>query len=68
MNYGKPTFKWDYENGEGSIGNLDKFRELDSLMRLDLLSDWISELEQEHERASEDFIKHLESIQARSKT
>lgn len=68
MNYGKPTFKWDYENGEGSIGNLDKFRELDSLMRLDLLSDWISELEQEHERASEDFIKHIEAIQARSKT
>jgi len=67
MNYGKPTLKWDFENGEGSIGNLDKFRELDSLMRLDLLSDWISELEQEHERASEDFINYLESLQKRKK-
>lgn len=68
MNYGKPTFKWDLENGEGSIGNLDKFRQLDSLLKLDLLSDWVTDLQQEHERAFKEHYHYLKSIQARSKT
>jgi hypothetical protein len=46
----KPTFKVDLDHGEGSIGNLSKFRESGSaVFRADLLRDWISELEEEYE-------------------
>lgn len=54
MNSGKPTFKWDLSDGEGSIGNLDKFRQLDGLMRMDLLNDWMADLHNEYETAYAD--------------
>lgn len=48
----KPTFRANLNDGEGSIGNLEKFREAyDPLMRADLLKDWIGELTQEYEIA-----------------
>ena len=49
MNKGKPTLKWDLDSGEGSIGNLDSFRqEFNTIMRLDLLQDWIHDLQEEY--------------------
>jgi hypothetical protein len=46
----KPTFKANLDLGEGSIGNLTKFRESgNSVLRADLLRDWIYELEKEYE-------------------
>jgi hypothetical protein len=63
----KPTFKWSFDCGEGSIGNLEAFRELDPLMRCDLLTDWIYELEAEHKLAGEDLMVQWEEIQAKAK-
>ena len=64
MNKGKPTFKWDLECGEGSIGNIEAFRQLDPLLRCDILTDWIADLNIEQERASEDFMAYLAKIKA----
>jgi hypothetical protein len=44
----KPTFKIDTNNFEGSIGNLENFRELDKVARADLLQDWLTELIEEY--------------------
>ena len=67
MNKGKPTLKWDLENGEGSIGNIESFRQLDPLLRCDILTDWIYALNLEHEQASEDFMEYLRKIKAKIK-
>jgi hypothetical protein len=67
MNKGKPTFKWDLENGEGSIGNIDAFRQLDPLLRCDILTDWIYELNKEHEQASQDLDAYLREIRAEAR-
>jgi hypothetical protein len=58
----KPTFKWNLDDGEGSIGNLEKFRLLDPLVRLDLLQDWIHDLSVEYKIARQDFDKQLKKI------
>lgn len=52
--FAKPTLKANFFTGEGCIGNIEKFRELDSLIRLDLLRDWIYELTNEYESASKE--------------
>lgn len=67
MNKGKPTLKWDLDNGEGSIGNIESFRQLDPLLRCDILTDWIYDLNKEHEQASEDFMEYLRKIKAEIK-
>lgn len=64
MNSGKPTLKWDLDNGEGSIGNLDKFRQLDGLMRMDLLTDWMADLQNEYEAAYADHHAYLLELKA----
>jgi hypothetical protein len=67
MSKGKPTLKWDLDNGEGSIGNLDSFRqELDPLMRLDLLKDWVDLLDEEYDRALKDFAAWGEKIRVKA--
>lgn len=67
MNKGKPTLKWDLENGEGSIGNLDSFREFDPIMRLDLLKDWINDLQEEYNFTLEkDFVAWGNKIRAKA--
>ena len=66
MRTNKPTFKWSFDCGEGSIGNLKAFRELDPLMRCDLLTDWIYELEAEHELAGRDLMAQWEELQAKA--
>ena len=54
----KPTLKANFDSGEGSIGNLEKFRAChDGLMRADLLKDWIYFLEQEYDLALEQMNK-----------
>jgi hypothetical protein len=58
----KPTFKWNLDNGEGSIGNLEKFRLMDPLLRLDLLQDWIHDLSVEYKIAHQEFDKQLKRI------
>lgn len=63
MSYGKPTLKWDLESVEGSIGNLKKFRELDPLMRCDLLTDWIAALEEEQDFASKELLQRWMKLQ-----
>ena len=67
MRTNKPTFKWDFWAGEGSIGNLEAFRELAPLLRCDLLTDWIYELEAEHKLAGEDLMAEWEEIEAKAK-
>lgn len=62
MNARKPTLKWDLDNGEGSIGNTESFRQLDPLLRCDLLTDWISDLHNEHELAHKDLLAHWEQL------
>lgn len=51
----KPTLLADTIDGEGSLGNFEKFRKLDSLMRLDILGDWIHDLKNELKIAHKDF-------------
>lgn len=60
MNKGKPTLKWDLDNGEGSIGNTESFRQLDPLLRCDLLNDWIYELNKENKLANREVMKIFE--------
>ena len=60
MNKGKPTLKWDLDNGEGSIGNTESFRQLDPLLRCDILTDWIYELNKEYKLAQREGMKILE--------
>ena len=47
----KITLKADFDNGEGDIGNLEKWRKNNAMLRLDLLYDWIALLEDEYEQA-----------------
>ena len=42
----KPTLC--VKNSEGVIGNLDRFRNEDFIIRLDFLQDWIFELQNEY--------------------
>lgn len=46
----KPTLRWSNTSGEGSLGNLDKFRQMDWIYRADALKDWIFELQKEYDR------------------
>jgi hypothetical protein len=46
----KPTFKVNIHTGEGSIGNWEKFRELDMMFRADLLQDWLFEIDAEYSK------------------
>lgn len=58
----KPTLKWDLYNGEGDVGNLESFRNMDPLIRCDVLGDWVGILQAEYERAQRDFIVYCEEI------
>lgn len=51
MSNAKLTLKANFDNGEGSIGNLDAWREHDALLRADILQDWIRDLQNEYELA-----------------
>ena len=44
--YFKPTLC--VKDSEGVIGNLDRFRDQDFIIRLDFLQDWIFELQDEY--------------------
>lgn len=58
MNLPKITLKADFNNGEGEIGNLTKWREyINPLLRADILQDWISLLDAEYWVAREDMRK-----------
>lgn len=48
MSNSKITLKANFETVEGTIGNLDKWREHDSLLRADILQDWIGLLNREY--------------------
>ena len=50
MSTPKPTFKVNIHTGEGSIGNWEKFRELDIMFRADLLQDWLFEIDAEYNK------------------
>ena len=59
----KMTLRADYEAGEGSLGNVEKWRdEVHSFMRIDLLNDWIYDLKQEYDVAMEDYYTEEENI------
>jgi hypothetical protein len=48
----KPKLKWDIDNGEGFIENLESFRQdLDPFLRLNLLENWSDLLDEERDRA-----------------
>ena len=51
MSYPKVTLKADFENVNGTIGNLEGWQLHDSLVRADLLSDWIGLLTREYKIA-----------------
>jgi len=63
----KLTLKADFFNGEGSIGNIEKWREHDPLLRADILNDWIYELSEEYNYAVENLFTKLEKVQHESK-
>lgn len=46
----KPTLCYNSDAGEGHIGNLENFRQEDRVIRMDLLVDWIYELEEEYKK------------------
>ena len=47
----KITLKADFDNGEGELGNLDKWRDAHyPLLRADILKDWMYLIEQEYAR------------------
>lgn len=54
LHYSKVSLKANFETGEGEIGNLEAWREHNSLLRLDLLKDWIYDLEQEYNKTLEE--------------
>jgi hypothetical protein len=62
MSIAKPTFKANFEMGEGSIGNLKNFCELDPLLRADLLQDWIHDLSIEYAKAVDEAFPPMEKI------
>ncbi len=49
----------DYEFGEGSIKLSDRFLTSSRLMQVDLLQDWICDLEKEYETRKETYWKSL---------
>jgi len=61
MSIPKPTFKANIQTGEGSIGNWDKFRELDIMFRADLLQDWLFEIDAEYSKT----LAHVMKSQAK---
>jgi hypothetical protein len=65
--YPKLTLKADFENGEGSIGNIEKWRGHDPLLRADILQDWIADLTEEYNYAVENLFVKLEKVQEQSK-
>lgn len=67
MSIAKPTFRANFEMGEGSIGNLKNFRELDPLLRADLLQGWIHDLSIEYAKAVDEAFPSMEKILAKIK-
>jgi len=67
MSIAKPTFRANFEMGEGSIGNLKNFRELDPLLRADLLQDWMHDLGIEYADAVNEAFPPREEILAKIK-
>jgi len=55
----KLTLKASFSNGSGSVGNKEKWKKLDPLLRLDILQDWIAELEEEYKIAFYDNRKNM---------
>ena len=53
MSYPKVTLKASFETGEGTIGNLEAWREHGALLRADLLKDWIWLLQREYDIATD---------------
>lgn len=51
MRFSRPTLRMNLEGGQGEVGNLDAFRELDPLLQVDILLDWLADLRAEHKRA-----------------
>lgn len=67
MSMPKPTFKANFEMGEGSIGNLKNFRELDPLLRADLLQDWMHDLGIEYANAVNETFTSLKKTKTKLK-
>jgi hypothetical protein len=58
----KITLKANFENGEGNIGNIRKWRAShDALLRADILQDWVGLLEQEYQVARDDMRKEYKN-------
>jgi hypothetical protein len=53
--------------GEGSIGNLKNFRELDPLLRADLLQDWMHDLGIEYANAVNEAFTFLKKTKTKLK-
>ena len=47
--------KYSIDTGEGDVNVTEAFKELNSLLRMDLLGDWLSVLQREYDKAREDF-------------
>jgi hypothetical protein len=67
MSIAKPTFRANFEMGEGSIGNLKNFRKLDPLLRADLLQDWMHDLGIEYADAVNEAFPPMKKILAKIK-
>ena len=67
MSIAKPTFRANFEMGEGSIGNLKNFRKLDPLLRADLLQDWMHDLGIEYANAVNEAFTSLKKTKTKLK-
>ena len=64
LHHSKVSLKANFETGEGGIGNLEAWREHNPLLRLDLLKDWIYDLQSEYDMTHKELFGVLKDGQS----
>jgi hypothetical protein len=54
--------KIDTDNGEGEFKVIKEFKELNNLIKLDIMRDWIWDLKQEYNKTFDCFKKEMEEL------
>tara|TARA_R110000765_G_scaffold97947_1_gene184129 strand:- start:827 stop:1012 length:186 start_codon:yes stop_codon:yes gene_type:complete len=52
-------FKMDLETGEAEFKQTKEFKRLDSLLRVDIMRDWLYDLKKEYNKALDDFQREI---------
>lgn len=61
----KLTLIANFDAGEGDVGNLEKWRKNNALLRMDLLQDWLGLIEDEYALAFKDYRVEMAEIKQR---